>query len=80
MHGGSIPPVSAIFENPNSRQKCGRAEGATLGLNSRQTQSPPRFSTLRVAQKVRFDPLNQEPWAYATGYEDRRYASVSQRA
>ena len=23
---------------------------------------------------------NQEPWAYATGYEDRRYASVSQRA
>ena len=39
-----------------SKSKCGRAEGTTLGLNSRQTQSPPRFSTLRVAQKVRLDP------------------------
>ena len=61
-HQGSIqntfelrPVDTAKIQNPNSRQKCGRAEGATLGLNSRQTQSPPRFATLRVAQKVRFD-------------------------
>jgi len=49
------PVDTAKIQNPNSRQKCGRAGGATLGLNSRQTQSPPGFSTLRVAQKVRFD-------------------------
>jgi len=46
------PVNTAIFENPNSRQKCGRAEDATLGLNPRQTQSPPRFSTLRVAHRL----------------------------
>ena len=46
------PVDTATNRNPNSRQKCGRAEGATLGLNFRQTQSPPRFSTLRVAPRL----------------------------
>src|SRR3989344_6157623 len=46
---------TAKIQNPNSRKKCGRAEGATLGLNPRRIQNPKGFSTLRVAQKVRFD-------------------------
>ncbi len=46
------PTDTATNRNPNPREKCGRAEGATLGLNSCQTQFPPRFSTLRVAPRL----------------------------
>jgi hypothetical protein len=46
------PTDTATNRNPNPREKYGRAEGATLGLNSRQTQFPPRFSTLRVAPRL----------------------------
>jgi hypothetical protein len=46
------PVDTAKIRVKHSRQKCGRAEGATLGLNSRQTQFPPRFSTLRVAHRL----------------------------
>ena len=48
-------PVSAKIGNRNQSPEWGRAEGATL------THSPPKilnlkgFSTLRVAQKVRFE-------------------------
>ena len=35
--------------------KLGRAEGATLMHSPRRIQNPKGFSTLRVAQKVRFD-------------------------
>ena len=38
------------------KPKLGRAEGATLMHSPRQIQNPKGFSTLRVAQKVRFDP------------------------
>ncbi|MEQ1500503.1 MAG: hypothetical protein ABL917_04010, partial [Parcubacteria group bacterium] len=46
------PVDTTNFQNSNSRQKCSRAEGATLGLNSRQTQSPPRFSTRGKAHRL----------------------------
>jgi len=46
---------TAIFRKGFQNQKYGRREAPIIGLNSRQTQTPPRFSTLRVAQKVWFD-------------------------
>ena len=47
--------ISARKRNQDSREKMRRREAPMIGLNSRQTQTPPGFSTLRVAQKVRFD-------------------------
>jgi len=35
----------------HSREKMRRREAPMIGLNSRQTQTPPRFSTLRVAPR-----------------------------
>ena len=54
--GGSNPPVSAKIRNQKKQAKRGRAEGATLMHSPRRIQNPKGFSTLRVAQKVRFDP------------------------
>ena len=47
---------SAKIRNQKKRTKRGRAEGATLRHSPRRIQNPKGFSTLRVAQKVRFDP------------------------
>ena len=43
---------TAKIQNLNSRKKCGRAEGTTLGLNPRRIQNPKGFSTLRVARRL----------------------------
>ena len=53
---GSNPVSSAKIRNQKKRTKRGRAEGATLMHSPRRIQNPKGFSTLRVAQKVRFDP------------------------
>ena len=48
--------LSAKIRNQKKRTKRGRAEGATLMHSPRRIQNPKWFSTLRVAQKARFDP------------------------
>ena len=50
---------TAKIQNPNSRKKYGRAEGATLGLNPRRIQNPKGFSTLRVAPRL---PIQNKKW------------------
>ena len=50
------PIHTAKIRNQKKRAKRGRAEGATLMHSPRRIQNPKGFSTLRVAQKVRFDP------------------------
>ena len=47
---------TAIFRKGFLNANLGRAEGATLMHSPRRIQNPKGFSTLRVAQKVRFDP------------------------
>ena len=46
---------TAKIRNQKRRTKRGRAEDATLMHSPRRIQNPKGFSTLRVAQKVRFD-------------------------
>ena len=53
---GSNPTLSAKKRNRILEPKWGRAEGATLMHSPRRIQNPKWFSTLRVAQKARFDP------------------------
>jgi len=43
---------TAKIQNSNSRKKCGRAEGATLGLNPRRIQNPKGFSTRGKARRL----------------------------
>jgi len=50
------PKGTARNRNRILEPKWGRAEGATLMHSPRRIQNPKGFSTLRVAQKVRFDP------------------------
>ena len=53
---GSNPTLSAKKRNRILEPKWGRAEGAILMHSPRRIQNPKWFSTLRVAQKARFDP------------------------
>jgi len=46
------PVDTAKIRVKHSRQKMRRREAPMIGLNSRQTQTPPRFSTLRVAHRL----------------------------
>ena len=48
--------LTAKIRNQKKRTKRGRAAGATLMHSPRRIQNSKGFSTLRVAQKVRFDP------------------------
>jgi len=45
------PTYTANSGLEHSRQKMRRRKAPMIGLNSRQTQTPPRFSTLRVAPR-----------------------------
>jgi hypothetical protein len=45
------PTYTATKRNQYPREKMRRREAPMIGLNSRQTQTPPRFSTLRVAPR-----------------------------
>ena len=55
--GGSNPPGSANSGLEHSRQKMRRREAPMIELNSRQTQTPPRVSTLRVAPRSQYKIL-----------------------
>ena len=48
--------LSAKIENRNWKPKWGRAAGATQTHSRQKFPNPKGFSTLRVAQKRRFDP------------------------
>jgi hypothetical protein len=48
--------VSAKIENRNQKPKWGRREAPTQMHSPQKFPNPKGFSTLRVAQKVRFDP------------------------
>ncbi len=54
--GSSNLPLSAKIENRNWKPKWGRAAGATQTHSRQKFPNPKGFSTLRVAQKRRFDP------------------------
>ena len=54
--GSSNPPLSAKIRNSNFRQKYGRREAPSVLHSPQKTLNQKGFSTLRVAQKVRFDP------------------------
>ena len=53
------PTYTAKIRVKHSRQKMRRREAPMIGLNSRQTQTPPRFSTLRVALHL---PIQKQIW------------------
>jgi hypothetical protein len=46
------PRHTARIEVESHREKMRRREAPMIGLNSRQNQIPPRFSTLRVALRL----------------------------
>src|SRR3989344_9353017 len=48
------PRYTARKRNQDSREKIRRREAPMIGLNSCQTQTPPRFSTLRVALRCQY--------------------------
>ena len=53
---GSNPTLSAKIRNSNFRQKYGLREAPSVLHSPQKTLNQKGFSTLRVAQKVRFDP------------------------
>ena len=52
------PIDTARKRNQDSREKMRRREAPMIELNSRQTQTPPRFSTLRVALRCQYKCKN----------------------
>ncbi len=53
------PRYTARIEIESHREKMRRREAPMIGLNSRQTQTPQRFSTLRVALRL---PMQIQIW------------------